>query len=258
MDETFLEVRGCKLFLRRAGAGAPLLFLHGAQGLTGWPAALAELSKRFEVLAPDHPGFGRSDTPDWIEDVPDLAFFYQDLLDALDLREIHLVGHSLGGWTAMEMAVRSTARLKSLTLAAAAGIRVPGVPRADMFICSPEELARLLFAGEGWQEWQAQWQATPELQDAYDKNRFAAAKYCWQPRLFDPRLARWLHRIDRPTHIVWGEEDRILPPAYAAALTEAIAGATLTMLPGCGHLAYLERPDLFSAELLRFIERRAA
>jgi pimeloyl-ACP methyl ester carboxylesterase len=253
MKETFIDARGGKLFLRRGGAGEPMLYLHGAQGFAGSAPAIDALAAGFEVLAPDHPGFGRSDVVETIDDVPDLAFYYLDLLKALDLKGVHLVGQSIGGWTALEMAIRSSERIKSLTLAASAGIRVKGVPRADMFICTQDELARLLFAGDGWMEWNASLQATPELQEVHDRNRFQAAKLCWQPRLFNPKLEKWLHRIDRPTHIVWGAEDRILPPAYAARLQELIAGASLTLLPGVGHLASVEAPVAFADDVRRFI-----
>ena len=257
LEEGFVEVRGAKLNLRRGGAGAPLLFLHGAQGYVGCAPALDALARDFTVLAPDHPGFGRSDAFDGIDDVPDLAFFYLDLIAQLGLERVHVVGHALGGWTALEMAIRSTQRIASLVLAAAAGIRVVGVPRADMFIGTPEELARLVFSGDGWKAWSAALAATPEAQDIADRDRIQAAKLCWQPRLFNPKLEKWLHRIDRPTRILWGEEDRIIPPAYGARLAELISGASLVMLPRTGHLAPVERPQLFVAEIRRFVREEA-
>ena len=253
LSETSVLVQGVKLHLRRGGSGARVLYLHGPQGMMGAEKALAALAKTCEVLAPDHPGFGRSDVPDWLDDVPDLAFFYLDLIEALGLGAVHVVGHSLGGWVALEMAVRSTQRITSLTLASPAGIRVIGVPRADMFICPPDELAQLLFAGDGWQQWNASLTGTPELQDIFDKNRFAAAKMCWQPRLFDPKLEKWLHRIDRPTRLLWGDADKIIPPAYGARLAALIPGASLVPVPGVGHLLPVEAPDRFAAETLRFI-----
>ena len=256
MGETVVDIRGAKLRLQRNGTGAPLLYLHGVQGILGWPPALERLAQRFDVLAPDHPGFGGSDAPDWIADVGDLAFFYLDVLEALQLNSVHLVGASLGGWIAMEMAIRSTARIESLTLTGAAGIRVAGVPRGDMFIGTPAELGRLLFADEKVAAERAvQWQATPALQESYDRNRYAAAKYTWQPRLYNPKLATWLHRIAVPTHIVWGESDRLIPPAHATALQSLIKGAQLTMLPGSGHLVALEQPQLFADTVAQFIER---
>ncbi len=255
MNESFIEISGVKLHLRRAGKGAPLLFLHDVQGLPAWPQMLDRLAGQFEVLAPDHPGFGLSAAPDWIDDVGDLSFFYLDLLDALDLKGVHVVGASLGGWIALEMAIRSTARIKSLTLAGAAGIRVDGVARSDMFIGTPAELGRLLFAAEQVAAgWAAQWQATPALREIYDRNRHAAAKFTWQPRLYNPKLAKWLHRIGVPTHVIWGESDRLIPPAHAAALKGMIAGAQVTMLPG-GHLVAIEQPDLFADTVSHFIAR---
>ena len=256
--DDFVEILGSKLYLRRGGTGEPLLFLHGPQGFAGLEPAVDALQRQFEVLAPDHPGFGRSDAFDGIDDVPDLAFFYLDLMAALDLRRVHVVGHSLGGWVALEMAVRSTERIRSLTLASAAGIRVPGVPRADMFICGPEELAKLLFAGAGWKGWHAALQATPEQQEIFDRNRFQAAKLCWQPRLFDPKLEKWLHRIDRPTRIVWGAEDKVIPAVYGERLAALIPGASLSIVAGAGHLLPVERPQDFAAEAQRFLRGIAA
>src|SRR5207244_6714943 len=145
MQGTVVDVRGCKLHVQRAGQGEPLLFLHGAQGLAEHEPGLEALAKDFDVIAPDHPSFGRSDHADTIDDVGDLAYFYLDLIDTLGLTQVNVVGQCIGGWVALEMAVRSTERLKSLVLVASAGIRVKGVPRADMFVCSEGDLLKLLF-----------------------------------------------------------------------------------------------------------------
>lgn len=256
MNESFVDLHGAKLFLRRDGRGEPLLFLHGVQGLPGWTEALARLGESFTVIAPDHPGFGRSDTPEWIDDVDDLAYFYLDLLQKLADGRVHIVGHSLGGWIAMAIAIRSTAQIQSLTLIDSAGISVPGVKRGDMFIGSPQETGRLLFAGEeAAARWSAAWQASDELKETYDKNRAAAAKYTWQPRLHDPRLMKWLHRIDVPLHIVWGEADWLIPVAHGEALQRAIGrgGAPLTILPGVGHLCDIEAPAAVAEAVVPFI-----
>jgi pimeloyl-ACP methyl ester carboxylesterase len=255
VSETTIDVRGCRLLMRRAGSGEPLLFLHGAQGLTEREPGLDALAENFDVIAPDHPGFGRSDNSETIEDASDLAFFYLDLLDTLDLDGVNVVGQCIGGWVALEMAIRSTARTKSLVLVSSAGIRVKGVPRADMFVCSEDDLMKMLFSGKGAAEWLQSWRATTDLEDIYDRNRAAAAKYSWSPRLFNPKLERWLHRIDVPTHIIWGADDRVIPQAYAAALKELIAGATVATLPGCAHLPHVEQPQAFASEVSQFIRR---
>jgi pimeloyl-ACP methyl ester carboxylesterase len=243
--------------LRRGGSGEPLLFLHGAQGLTGEEAGLKALAENFEVIAPDHPGFGRSDQAERVDDIADLALFYFDLLDHLRLDRVHLVGQCIGGWLAAEMAIRSTARIRSLVLVNSAGLRLRGVPRGDMFLCSEEDLLRLLFAGEAAGDWMSAWRATPEREDLYDRNRAAAARYSWAPRLCNPKLDRWLHRIDVPTRIIWGTNDRVIPPAYASAFGERIAGATVAMLPDCAHLPHVEQPQAFAREVTEFIRRAA-
>ena len=118
-----LAVRGCRIRLMRGGAGSPLVVLHGATGAS-WLPFMQKLAENFDVIAPEHPGFGESDTPDWLDTIHDLAYFYLDLLDELKLKDVNLVGLSFGGWIAAELAVRNTQRLASLTLAGAAGLYV--------------------------------------------------------------------------------------------------------------------------------------
>jgi pimeloyl-ACP methyl ester carboxylesterase len=256
--DSSIEISGARLRIQRDGRGEPLLFLHGAQGLAGWEPLLAALAQRFDVIAPDHPGFGGSDLAEGVDDVGELALFYLDVLKALDLPKVHVVGHCIGGWIALEMAIRNATPLNTLTLVASAGLRLAGVPRADMFICNPDQLAQLLFAGNDAESWKRAWQATPQAEEIYDRNRAAAARFAWQPRLCNPKLARWLHRVDVPTHIVWGENDRVLPPAYAEALRDRIAGATLTMIPACGHLPHVEHPQAVAEIATQFIQGRAS
>ena len=257
LQQIEVDVRGCKLHLRRGGRGESLMFLHGAQGLNGHEPGLEGLTANFDVIAPDHPGFGQSDLADVVDDIGDLALFYLDALDALELDQVHFVGQCIGGWLALEIAIRTTERIKSLVLVNSAGLRVKGVPRADMFVCSENELLKLLFADKGAAEWIAAWRASPEMEDIYDRNRAAAARYSWSPRLCNPKLDRWLHRIDVPTHIVWGAEDRVIPPAHASALKELIAGATMATLPNCAHMPHIEQPQAFATEISRFIRRAA-
>lgn len=248
-----IEVNGLPLALRRAGRGRPVLFLHGTDGLGEWPQFLETLARRYEVLAPDHPGFGDTPVAPWIDDISDLAYFYLDAIAALELTEIRLIGHSLGGWIALEMAVRSTARLHSLTLIDAAGIHVKGVAKADIFLIDPEEQARLVYADAALAEAAASRAAAEKYHDEAIRNRIASARLGWQPRFFNPRLERWLHRIDVPAHIVWGENDRFIPPAYAEAFRRLIPNASLAIVPGAGHLPHVERPDLVARSLAAFL-----
>src|SRR6266849_1567319 len=135
-----------RLFCGGPKGAPPLVFLHGAGGHTGWMAFLEELSTRFEVFAPEHPGFGQSDDPPWLDEVADLAYFHLDLLQALGLDRVHLMGSSLGGWIAAELAVRNTARLASLTLVGAVGITADGQPIPDIFRMPEDENLRRFYA----------------------------------------------------------------------------------------------------------------
>ena len=119
--------------------------LHGANGAGRTLPFMEALAERYDVIVPEHPGFGGSDEPDWLDNIHDVAYFYLDFLQTIDLRDVHLVGMSLGGWIALELAVRSTERLKTLTLAGPAGIKVPGLATGDPYAWSPEETMRQAF-----------------------------------------------------------------------------------------------------------------
>ena len=240
--ESTVEVDGCKTHLRRGGAGEPLLFLHGASGAPVVMPFMEKLAQRFDVLVPEHPGYGLSDEPEWLENIHDVAYFYLDFLKFLNLKDVTLVGSSMGGWIAMEMAVRDTARLKSLVLVSPAGIAAPGVLPADIFLLSPEELVRNLFFDEKLAQARL---AQPEDVDISLKNRHTTARLAWEPRLHDPHLGKWLHRIDVPVKIVWGREDRILPVGFVDEFKRLMPRAQVHILEKCGHLPHAEKADEF-------------
>ena len=250
--ESFETVDGCKTRLMRGGKGAPLVVLHGAAGAGAWLPYMETLSQSFDVIVPEHPGFGGSDTPGWLDNVSDLAYFYLDFLAQLGLDGVHVVGNSLGGWLGAEIAVRDCARLKSLTLSAAAGIHVKGVPKGDIFLWSPEQSWRNMFHDQRIAE---EFVARP-LSDAEQlaamKNRLIVAKLAWQPRLYNPDLAKWLHRIAVPTQLLWGDQDKVFPPAYGSAYRQLIPNAKLTVFKDCGHLPHIERMDDWVGRIVAF------
>ena len=247
-----IAVRNSRIRLMRGGAGSPLLVLHGATGAS-WLPFMQTLAQHFDVIAPEHPGFGESQMPDWLDNVHDLAYFYLDLLTELNLSGVHLVGLSFGGWVAAELAVRSTQRLASLTLAGAAGLHVPGVAQIDPFLLSEEQRLRDFFYDAKKAEEITARALRPEMEDALLKNRTAIAKLTWQPRSHDPDLHKWLHRIDVPTLLVWGDHDRMFPKEYGSAYQELIPGAKLVVIPHCGHVPQIEKPDVFASEIVSFL-----
>ncbi len=144
--EEFLELAGGRVHLLRGGTGEPVLFLHAAGGAGEWlPFHGLLASAGFEVIAPDHPGFGKSDEFPEAEAMDDLVFHYLDVLDALGLDRPHVVGASFGGWIAAELAVYAPHRIGSLTLLSAAGLRLPEHPVTDLFLLPPAKVAATLF-----------------------------------------------------------------------------------------------------------------
>ena len=227
-----ITIRDCRIRLMRGGSGSPLLFLHGAGGAGTWLPFLSRLATKFDVIVPEHPGFGELDTPPWLDNVADLANFYLDFLAALDLDGVHLVGHSLGGWVAAELAVRNTARLASLTLVGAGGIHVKGVEQVDTFLSNDEQRIRDLFYDQKLAEAVMATALRAEAEDAALKNRMTTAKLIWHPRSHDPNLQKWLHRIDVPTLGDLGQSRPAVPAGICLRLSAADSGLESRHPPG--------------------------
>lgn len=250
-----IAVRDCRIRLMRGGAGDPLIYLHGASGAS-WLPFLQKLTAKYDVIAPEHPGFGESDAPDWLDNIHDLAYFYLDLFAELKLDRIHLVGNSLGGYIAAEIAVRNTQRLASLTLSGSAGLFVDGAEQMDSFLVTDEARLRAFFYDPKRAEPMIARVLDPKNEEMALKNQAIVAKLVWQPRSHDPHLAKWLHRIDVPTLLIWGDHDRMFPLAHAQAFAKAIPGAKLEVIAKCGHVPQIEKPDEFVAALENFLSAR--
>jgi pimeloyl-ACP methyl ester carboxylesterase len=254
-EESFITVNGCRTHIRRSGQGEPMLYLHGAAGAAVVAPFMETLGADFDLIVPEHPGFGLSDEPAWLENIHDLAYFYLDLLDQLALTAVHLVGSSLGGWLAMEMAVREPKRFRSLVLVGSAGIRVPDAQPGDIFLWSAEQTARNVYFDQGMAEKVLAMTTAPEQQDTQLKNRHTMALLAWQPRLHDPFLHKWLHRLTMPVKLVWGAQDKVMPLAYGHALKALVPHAELEILEDCGHVPQAERPREFCACVNQFVQQ---
>lgn len=251
--ESVVDVRGVPVFLREAGTGPAILFLHGPEE-PGWPPALARLAREFRVVAPDHPGMGQTPLGDTIEDMDDLVYHYVDLINALGLVDVTLVGVSFGGWIAAEVAVPGSHRLRKLVLVDAAGLRTDGKDLPELYVISDHERDGLLLADPRNVDLAFPPTSDPERIERRITQWANLARFTWQPYWHNPKLPGRLHHISVPTLIVWGAEDRFTPPSHAKAFAEGIPKATVSTIQGAGHLAHLEQPDRFYEAITAFVK----
>jgi len=249
------NVRDVSVRVLRGGSGPPLLFLHGANGMPPWARFFELLAEKCDVRVPEHPGFGTSDNPGWLRNTADLAMYYLDFLEGLGAGKVHLVGHSLGGWTAAELAVRNSAHVASLTLIAPAGLRIKGMPSGDVFMWAPDEATRNVYYDQSIAERILALPMSEEAADIALTNRFASAKFGWEPRWYSPSLERWLHRITVPTLVIWGADDKLFPQAYAGRWRERIPHAAVEIIPQCGHVPIVEKPEATARMILELVGR---
>jgi pimeloyl-ACP methyl ester carboxylesterase len=248
----FLTVHGTNVHLLSAGEGEPLLWLHGMGSAASWSPVHDRLARHYRVLAPDHPGFGFSDAPDWLDGIDDLVYFYLDFLDQLGIERAHVVGHGVGGWIAAELGVGHSNRFGSLVLIAAAGLHVEGVAQPEIFSMLPAELAEFLVYDK--EAARARLAAIgPGEAAVYDKGRSALTRLGWDPYLHNPKLTGRLRRIRVPTLVIWGEQDPLLPVEHAHVYAREIPDAALSLLPRCGHCVLRERPDALLDSLIPFL-----
>ncbi len=251
-----ISIAGTTLEVEMRGTGRPLLFLHPGEGLQPHRPWLDLLARRYQVIAPNHPGWGNSVLPNWCGTVDDLAYLYLDLVGALELRDSILVGACFGGWVAAEMMVRDTQRIACVVLADPLGIKVGGVldrDIADMHAIPHDEYLRLAWADPAKGE--VDYMQLPKSELAgIARGREAFATFGWRPYMHNPRLKRWLHRIDVPTLLLWGEQDGIVRREFGEAWRGEIPGARFEVIPDAGHFPHWEQPDVFVERLSRFVD----
>lgn len=152
------------------------------------------------------------------------------------------------------MAVRDPRKLASLTLVDAFGLEVPGARGIDPFLRSEEETLADQFYNAELAKSEITRRLTEDSEDVRIANQMVIAQLAWSPRWHDPHLCKWLHRIDVPALIVWGEQDKLVPVEHAHAWHKAIPGSMLNIIPACGHCPPLEKPDDFTSVLTSFIK----
>ncbi|MQA10761.1 MAG: alpha/beta fold hydrolase [Pseudonocardiaceae bacterium] len=255
---TDLDVRGSSVRMRSGGSGAPVVYLHGAGDLGDWLPVHDRLASSYTVYRPDLPGFNHSQRWEQIDSTHDMAYAVLDILDALGLHQVRLIGSSLGGWVAADLATIEPDRVSHLVLVDPAGLRPDGGHPVDMFAMSPTEILERTYHTPELRERvraaAAERESDPDAFLLLLRNRAATAKLAWNPYFHDVKLPGRLHRIRARTQIIWGSEDQLLPAELGQKFTTLIPHANLHLVPECGHLPQIEQPDHFLDAVLPFFE----
>ncbi|MCC2097205.1 MAG: alpha/beta hydrolase [Hyphomicrobiales bacterium] len=256
-DIEHFECMGARIAYRRrqtpATGNRTILYLRSEESLPGDRNFEDALATTADLIIPDHPGFGASDNPGWFRGMGDVAYCYLDFLTALDLRNVHIVGASMGGWIGAEIAVRDASRIASLSLIAPLGVRKAGTRFGDAYLWTPEQNIRNRFHDQTLANRFLQAEQSSETTAALLKDRYGSARIGWAPRFHNPELQRWLHRVTPPALVVWGAQDRVAPPAMAEAWQDGLPDSRLVTIADCGHLPHMEAPERTSAEITSFI-----
>ncbi|WP_395104160.1 alpha/beta fold hydrolase [Actinomadura sp. SCN-SB] len=258
-SEDIVVIAGAELERRTLGSGPPLLFLHGEDGHLFTEPVLRELAGHFEVTAPSHPGWGRSPRSRRYRDIDDVAYLYLDLLESME-GPVTLMGVSLGGWLACEIATKCEHNIAALVLVAPVGLRV-GEPRTrtflDIYAVPPQALSASLYGDEA---------RRPDLTALTDEQfgylaraQEAVAHYAWEPYFHSPTLADRLRRITVPTLVVGGGRDRfLLVEGYLEEFASRLGGeARVLTIPDAGHRVEEEAPAELARAIAGFARRTA-
>jgi pimeloyl-ACP methyl ester carboxylesterase len=255
--ETFVEAGGIRLQLIKGGAGEPLLLLHDELGYPGWLRYHEALAQHYTLYIPSHPGFGKSERLEWITNMRDLAGWYLDALDELAVGQVPVIGFSLGGWLAAEMATMCPEQFRKLVLVGALGIKPPTGQIYDMFLeVAKDFISASYLAPATVPEFPliCPEKPSPEQVEGWEMAREEACRLGWRPFMHYPSLPHLLRRLRKlPTLIVWGRQDAIVPLSAAEVYHTSIPGSQLAILDDCGHHPEVEKPAEFVQRVQAFL-----
>jgi pimeloyl-ACP methyl ester carboxylesterase len=265
MSGSVLRAGTLALELLSRGEGRPILLLHGINPISPSAAFVDLLAEHGTVIAPSHPGFGKSPRPADFDTMYDLVHCYLDVLDAIGADDVTIIGFGFGGWIAAELATLNPGRLGRLVLVDPVGIKVGGREQRDIvhfFNTAPDELNRRAWHdptrrpaeiyGLGWQAAISDTMTDAEM-ISLARNWDSLCLYGWRPHMFNPQLAYWLRRISVPTLLLWGAADRIVTPDYGRSYARLIPGAAFAVIEAAGHHPELEQPQNFVDRVADFL-----
>ena len=255
-NRSTVTVLGHDVEMHKGGSGPPLLFLHGGEGFGTYDPTSGPLAERFTVYAPSHPGFFGTARPEWLYTITDLAHFTRDLVQELDLDDYVLIGHSIGGWIAAEMAAMDQHDIKGLVLVDAAGIRPEKGEITEIFMVSADTRLKLGFHDPeqvpDYEYFTAE--RTSDEAELLHANMEMLSRLCWRPYLHNPSLPHYLGGVKIPTLVVWGKQDAIFPVECGEMYAKLLPNATLKTIDNCGHKPQMEKPQEFNAAVAGFLD----
>lgn len=251
-----VTLAGIEIELFEGGNGAPLLFLHGAQGFTPEQLYVGLLAQHRRLIAPSHPGFGASGLPLWLDSIDDIAHLYLELMDRKRLDRVDIVGCSLGGWLAAEIATKTPERVGRLALVGPVGVKLGPSDKLDIpdiFAMPQEKVAQLIFHDVAKGQLDVA-QLTDEQLTTIARNRETTALLTWEPWMHNPKLRHRLHRVTAPTLFIRGASDGLVSQSYIDGYAKLIPTARVTTIAAAGHAPQLEQPEEFARVLFAFLE----
>jgi pimeloyl-ACP methyl ester carboxylesterase len=255
VQATKVKVADVDLELLEYGQGRPLLFLHGGDGFDARQPFVAPLSARRRLIAPSHPGFGQSGLPDWLDSVDDIAYLYLELMDRMDLRDLDVIGCSIGGWIAAEIATKSPERIRRLVLVSPIGIKVGPADKLDIpdiFAMPEEDVQKLLYHDPSRMKRDVAKMTNGEI-TAMFRARETLALLTWEPWMHNPKLKRRLHRVAASTLFLRGESDGVVSQAYLEAYSGLLPNARTLTIKAAGHVPQVEQPVDFVDCVRKFL-----
>lgn len=253
---SIISLAGVELELWESGDGRPLLFLHGAGGFRGDDAFVGLLGRHRRLTAPSHPGFGASPLPDWIDRPDDIAHIYLSLLERLGDAPVDVIGCSLGGWIAAELACMVPERFRRLVLVGPVGVKLGGrdtLDIPDIFAMPAAAVEALLYHDPA--------RDRPDLAKLTDdqlavmlRNRETTALLTWEPFMHNPKLRHRLHRARCPTLFLRGESDGLVSASYLHGYAALLPDARTHTIGAAGHLPQQEQPTAFVAAVMAFLD----
>ena len=252
-NETAMTIAGGKMHLSRAGSGRPVLVLHHDIGTPDRLSFYDMLAQTFDVLVPHHPGWGKSERPQWMRSVRDIAAAHSWLLGDLGLSDVSLVGLGFGGWVAAEMASQSPTAYRKLVLVGAMGIKPPQGDILDLAVTGYMDYARAGFHDQ--KAFDRVYGAEPPTDqlEMWDICREMSFRIAWKPYMYSQTLPHLLGSVRAPALVVWGEHDKVVPQSAATVYAKALANARLEVVKGCGHCVDMEQPDILAKLVTSFV-----